>query len=147
MRSLPAALRTKLLRQLGRSRKPSVASKWIPQDAVIMLTGFLLSYQGLGEPFYWPLRQSKTKHAEIENWMLMDGNPIMLWFNFSSGKYNCFCNPAASLTEAQEKTQREERQRWGGGGEGIKIGRIFQILLINWSWYVFKGQQPVGAGQ
>lgn len=114
MQSLPAALRTKPLRQLGRSRKPSVASKWIPRDAVIMLTSFLLSYQGLGESFYWPLRQSKTKHAEIEIWMLMDGNPIMLWFNFSSGKCDCFCSPAARLTEAREKTPREGRQRCGG---------------------------------
>lgn len=49
--------------------------------------------------------------------MLMDGNPIMLSFSFSSGKYDCFCNPAAWLTDAREKTQREGTQRcWGGGG-------------------------------
>lgn len=108
-RSLPAALRTKALRQLGGSRNPSAALEWVPWDAVIMLTGFLLSCEGPGEPFYWPLRQSKTKHVGAENWVLMNGNPIVLWFSFSSAKYDCFCSPAAWLTEAWENIQREVR--------------------------------------
>lgn len=45
----------------------------------------------------------------MENWMLMGGNLVMLWFIFSSGKVDCFCNHAAWLTEAQEKPQREDR--------------------------------------
>jgi len=42
--------------------------------------------------------------------MLMAGNPIRLRFNFSSGKDDYFCNPAAWLTDAHEKTEREGRQ-------------------------------------
>lgn len=113
MRSLPASLRSKPLRQLVRSRKPSAALQWIPWDDVIMLTSFLLSCQGLRESFYWPLRQSKTKQAEIENWMFMDRNPVMLWFNFTSAKDDCFCNLAVWLTETQEKKLRGKAKIWG----------------------------------
>lgn len=150
MRSLPALLRSKPLRQLVRSRKPSAALQWIPWDDVIMLTSFLLSCQGLRESFYWPLRQSKTKQAEIENWMFMDRNPVMLWFNFTSAKDDCFCNLAVWLTETQEKNS-EGRLRSGGKKKIKKIGRIFQIHQVHWAWkrhrYVFKGQQPFSAGQ
>lgn len=38
----------------------------------------------------------------------------MLWLNFFSDKYDCFCDPAAWFTEAQEKTWRERKHRCEG---------------------------------